>query len=221
MHFWGFGGCSLKHKCIFCLADSISISDVLQFWCWYFQHEKVWGQCNLVEVAILFLKKGLKLCSVNKTLWLFLQPKLWHWKNERKICPWIGNPGKVACTFSVNIQFNLIWIVIYSKILNLCEKQSKVLRLLATVYLEWDCQRFQEKALNAVNLANKVGATVTSRFTTTFQNMRKNKSFCLFLGVYEHFCAVLEDQDSLKMWGLRWRHQGRLVTDITNAKFIL
>uniref|UniRef100_A0A8D3B093 Protein ZIP4 homolog n=1 Tax=Scophthalmus maximus TaxID=52904 RepID=A0A8D3B093_SCOMX len=33
--------------------------------------------------------------------------------------------------------------------------QAKVLRLLATVYLEWDCQRFQEKALNAVNLANK------------------------------------------------------------------
>nr|XP_043895705.1 testis-expressed protein 11 [Solea senegalensis] len=33
--------------------------------------------------------------------------------------------------------------------------QAKVLRLLATVYFEWDCQRFQEKALNAVNLANK------------------------------------------------------------------
>lgn len=38
-----------------------------------------------------------------------------------------------------------------------CSQQAKVLRLLATVYLEWDCQRFQEKALNAVNLANKVG----------------------------------------------------------------
>ncbi|CAG09799.1 unnamed protein product, partial [Tetraodon nigroviridis] len=35
------------------------------------------------------------------------------------------------------------------------EIQAKILRLLATVYLEWDCQRFQEKALNAVNLANK------------------------------------------------------------------
>ncbi|XP_069027812.1 testis-expressed protein 11 [Embiotoca jacksoni] len=33
--------------------------------------------------------------------------------------------------------------------------QAKALRLLATVYLEWDSQRFQEKALNAVNLANK------------------------------------------------------------------
>uniref|UniRef100_A0A8K9VBQ0 Protein ZIP4 homolog n=1 Tax=Oncorhynchus mykiss TaxID=8022 RepID=A0A8K9VBQ0_ONCMY len=32
---------------------------------------------------------------------------------------------------------------------------AKVLRLLATVYLKWDCQQFQEKALNAVNLANK------------------------------------------------------------------
>ncbi|XP_051277031.1 testis-expressed protein 11 isoform X1 [Dicentrarchus labrax] len=33
--------------------------------------------------------------------------------------------------------------------------QAKVLRLLATVYVEWDCQTFQEKALNAINLANK------------------------------------------------------------------
>ncbi|XP_059919031.1 testis-expressed protein 11 [Gadus macrocephalus] len=36
------------------------------------------------------------------------------------------------------------------------EVQARVLRLLATVYLEWDCQQFQEKALNAVSLANKV-----------------------------------------------------------------
>ncbi|XP_010784460.1 testis-expressed sequence 11 protein [Notothenia coriiceps] len=35
------------------------------------------------------------------------------------------------------------------------EVQAKVLRLLASVYLEWDCQRFQEKALSAVSLANK------------------------------------------------------------------
>ncbi|XP_015207083.2 testis-expressed protein 11 isoform X1 [Lepisosteus oculatus] len=33
--------------------------------------------------------------------------------------------------------------------------QAKVLRLLATVYFEWDCQLYQEKALNAVTLANK------------------------------------------------------------------
>ncbi|XP_061582036.1 testis-expressed protein 11 [Cololabis saira] len=32
---------------------------------------------------------------------------------------------------------------------------AKVLRLLAHVYLEWDCQRFQEKALNTIELANK------------------------------------------------------------------
>ncbi|KAG8003938.1 Testis-expressed protein 11, partial [Nibea albiflora] len=31
------------------------------------------------------------------------------------------------------------------------EVRAKVLRLLATVYLEWDCDRFQEKALNAVS----------------------------------------------------------------------
>ncbi|MEQ2250484.1 hypothetical protein ILYODFUR_001355 [Ilyodon furcidens] len=35
------------------------------------------------------------------------------------------------------------------------EVLAKGLRLLATVYLEWDCRRFQEKALNAVILANK------------------------------------------------------------------
>ncbi|XP_036404932.1 testis-expressed protein 11 [Megalops cyprinoides] len=38
------------------------------------------------------------------------------------------------------------------------EVQSKILRLLATVYLEWDCRQFQEKALNAVSLANKESA---------------------------------------------------------------
>ncbi|KAF7663710.1 hypothetical protein LDENG_00200960 [Lucifuga dentata] len=35
------------------------------------------------------------------------------------------------------------------------EFQARALRLLATVYLEWDCQQFQEKALHAVDLANK------------------------------------------------------------------
>ncbi|KAG1954497.1 TPR repeat-containing protein ZIP4 [Pimephales promelas] len=35
------------------------------------------------------------------------------------------------------------------------EMQAKVLRLLATVYLEWDCQKYLEKAIHAVNLANK------------------------------------------------------------------
>ncbi|XP_064422548.1 testis-expressed protein 11 [Latimeria chalumnae] len=33
--------------------------------------------------------------------------------------------------------------------------QAKVLRLLANVYLEWDCRQYQEKALNAVRLANE------------------------------------------------------------------
>lgn len=88
--------------------------------------------------------------------------------------------------------------------LDFCEKQAKILRLLATVYLEWDCQRFQEKALNAVNLANKVGTSVTLGFTATFRNMRKNKSCCLFLGVHERIWAVLEDQDTPEMRGLGW-----------------
>ncbi|XP_043113113.1 testis-expressed protein 11 [Puntigrus tetrazona] len=35
------------------------------------------------------------------------------------------------------------------------EMQAKVLRLLAKVYLEWDCQKYLEKALHAVCLANK------------------------------------------------------------------
>ncbi|KAM9795114.1 testis-expressed protein 11 [Neosynchiropus ocellatus] len=35
------------------------------------------------------------------------------------------------------------------------ETQAKVLRLLATVYFEWDCQKYHEKAVEAVTLANK------------------------------------------------------------------
>ncbi|XP_016087582.1 testis-expressed sequence 11 protein [Sinocyclocheilus grahami] len=35
------------------------------------------------------------------------------------------------------------------------EMQAKVLRLLAKVYLDWDCQKYLEKALHAVSLANK------------------------------------------------------------------
>ncbi|KAM3867286.1 LOW QUALITY PROTEIN: testis-expressed protein 11 [Diretmus argenteus] len=44
------------------------------------------------------------------------------------------------------------------------EVQNKVLRLLATVYLEWDCHRFQEKALNAVILANKECVTSSGQY---------------------------------------------------------
>uniref|UniRef100_A0A3Q4I5G0 Protein ZIP4 homolog n=1 Tax=Neolamprologus brichardi TaxID=32507 RepID=A0A3Q4I5G0_NEOBR len=36
------------------------------------------------------------------------------------------------------------------------EVLAKALRLLATVYLEWDCAKFAEKAVNAVSLANKL-----------------------------------------------------------------
>ncbi|EMP39178.1 Testis-expressed sequence 11 protein, partial [Chelonia mydas] len=36
------------------------------------------------------------------------------------------------------------------------EMQAKVLRLLATVYLEWDCEQYQDKALRAISLANEV-----------------------------------------------------------------
>ncbi|XP_068103721.1 testis-expressed protein 11 isoform X2 [Hyperolius riggenbachi] len=35
------------------------------------------------------------------------------------------------------------------------EMQAKILRLLATVYLEWDCKLYQDKALNAISLANE------------------------------------------------------------------
>ncbi|XP_060904335.1 testis-expressed protein 11 [Labrus mixtus] len=44
------------------------------------------------------------------------------------------------------------------------EVQAKVLRLLGTVYLEWDCQRFQEKALNAVSLANKESVSASGLY---------------------------------------------------------
>ncbi|KAM4697223.1 testis-expressed protein 11 [Rhinophrynus dorsalis] len=35
------------------------------------------------------------------------------------------------------------------------EMQAKVLRLLATVFMEWDCRLYQDKALSAIDLANK------------------------------------------------------------------
>ncbi|XP_069468535.1 testis-expressed protein 11 [Ambystoma mexicanum] len=38
------------------------------------------------------------------------------------------------------------------------EMQAKVLRLLATVYLEWDCKLYQDKAVNAICLANEENA---------------------------------------------------------------
>ncbi|XP_072293389.1 testis-expressed protein 11 [Eucyclogobius newberryi] len=44
------------------------------------------------------------------------------------------------------------------------EVQAKILRLLSTVYLEWDCQMFKEKALNAITLANKESATVSGLY---------------------------------------------------------
>ncbi|CAG5989959.1 unnamed protein product [Menidia menidia] len=44
------------------------------------------------------------------------------------------------------------------------EVLAKVLRLLATVYLEWDCQRFHEKALNAVILANKENVSTSGLY---------------------------------------------------------
>ncbi|XP_013888319.1 testis-expressed sequence 11 protein [Austrofundulus limnaeus] len=41
---------------------------------------------------------------------------------------------------------------------------AKALRLLATVYLEWDCQKFQEKSLDAVNFANKECASTSGLY---------------------------------------------------------
>ncbi|XP_024139848.1 testis-expressed protein 11 [Oryzias melastigma] len=44
------------------------------------------------------------------------------------------------------------------------EAMAKILRLLATCYFEWDCEKFQEKALNAVSLANKEYVTPLGLF---------------------------------------------------------
>ncbi|ROL51758.1 Testis-expressed protein 11 [Anabarilius grahami] len=41
------------------------------------------------------------------------------------------------------------------RVLSYQAESAKVLRLLATVYLEWDCQKYLEKAIHAVSLANK------------------------------------------------------------------
>uniref|UniRef100_A0A8C9V008 Protein ZIP4 homolog n=1 Tax=Scleropages formosus TaxID=113540 RepID=A0A8C9V008_SCLFO len=44
------------------------------------------------------------------------------------------------------------------------EESSFWLRLLATVYMEWDCQQYQDKALHAVTLANKVHVLLSEIF---------------------------------------------------------
>lgn len=73
----------------------------------------------------------------------------------------------MACIVSINRNPKIV------NTLDFCEKQAKILRLLATVYLEWDCQRFQEKALNAVDLANKVGTSAALGFTATFHAQKQ------------------------------------------------
>lgn len=89
-----------------------------------------------------------------------------------------------------------------------------MLRLLATVYLEWDCQKFQEKALNAVNLANKVGYKKSfpcCNLHIHHEACTYKKSLdavylialCNFTGMYECLWAVLKDQNTPEMWGLR------------------
>lgn len=50
------------------MADGVSLSGVLQLWCRCLQHEKVRGQHHLVEVAIIFLKKSVKVRNGNKTV---------------------------------------------------------------------------------------------------------------------------------------------------------
>lgn len=94
--FLEFGGCCCKRERTFCVADGVSLADLLQLWRWYLQPEEVWGECSLVEVAITVLRKVRTHASVNKILPLFLQPKLRRGKNECKIRSWVGNPGETA-----------------------------------------------------------------------------------------------------------------------------
>lgn len=62
------------------------------------------------------------------------------------------------------------------------------------MYLEWDCPRFQEKALNAVTLANKVGCVVLFsselKQGACIQQQHPNST-----GMHKHVWAVLEDKN--------------------------
>lgn len=93
------------------------------------------------------------------------------------------------------------------------------MRLLATVYLEWDCDRFQEKALNAVSLANKVRymksfshCDLHMHFGACINQKKKQKNridamqlmaLCNLAGMCECLWAVLKDQNTPEMQGLR------------------
>lgn len=105
--FLGFGGCCCKGRCIFCMADGVSLSDVLQLWCWYLQHEKVRGQHNLVEVAIIFLKICVKVGNGNKTVPFSFSQSYNIAKMNVKYAPESQVQVRWLITISISVNYNI------------------------------------------------------------------------------------------------------------------
>uniref|UniRef100_A0A663MIH8 Protein ZIP4 homolog n=1 Tax=Athene cunicularia TaxID=194338 RepID=A0A663MIH8_ATHCN len=57
--------------------------------------------------------------------------------------------------------------------------QAKVLRLLATAYFEWDCNRYLDKALKAISLANQVVMCYCICAVAEFLHHEMSLDFCL------------------------------------------
>uniref|UniRef100_A0A3Q3D538 Protein ZIP4 homolog n=1 Tax=Hippocampus comes TaxID=109280 RepID=A0A3Q3D538_HIPCM len=72
---------------------------------------------------------------------------------------------------------------------------AKVLRLLATAYLEWDALRFHGEALIAVDMANKVRH---ENQKITCEKQQHVSSVPLLSEMCEHLWALLKDHDTLE-----------------------
>lgn len=110
--------------------------------------------------------------------------------------------SKLNPRFSVQSQIFLHYLnALYSYFPFL---QAKVLRLLAKVYLDWDCQKYLEKALNAVSLANKVKRSQRNQILTK-QTIRLGFSIYtkLFFFSFLHLAiSLFSFQEHMQLSGL-------------------
>ncbi|KAG2464625.1 LNX2 protein, partial [Polypterus senegalus] len=75
------------------------------------------------------------------------------------VCPFTKDCGHVMqrCELGPHLQNSQSYeIAKFDKTCVLgCDVKAKVLRMLATVYLEWDIEKYQDKAISAITLANE------------------------------------------------------------------
>lgn len=201
-------------------ADGVCLHYVLQLWNRHVQRKQVRGECILAEVIVVLIHLEVSSETLGPE-WYFNLLLSSYFSSQSYD---IGKmSAKYGCEPEVQVgecnsmftnkntplwpAFILLWL------------QAKTLRLLATVYLEWDCQRFQEKAFNAVSLANKVGHLILSLTQSRESGILCQAKVSDFAGMYKHIWAVLEDPNSSEMWGTGRTDQSRLVLK-THSLFI-